>query len=59
MAESRRSFLKGIALGAGGMALTPLLKQLDIHAQGNQAALPKRFVFVIKSSGLSDRKSVV
>lgn len=53
MAESRRSFLKGIALGAGGMALTPLLKQLDIHAQGNQAALPKRFVFVIKSSGLS------
>ncbi len=53
MSRSRRSFLKGLAVGAGGLGLAPLLNQLDIHASGDQRALPKRFVFVIKSSGLS------
>lgn len=53
MPKSRRSFLKGLTLGAGGLGLLPLLNQLDIHASGNPAALPKRFVFVIKSSGLA------
>ena len=41
MSKSRRSFLKGIALGTGGLGLAPLLNQLDIHASGDQRALPK------------------
>src|ERR1700751_5387588 len=49
---TRRTFLKGVTLGAGSLAATQILRQLEIHAQGNAAALPKRFVFCIKSSGL-------
>jgi hypothetical protein len=42
---SRRNLLKG----AGATLLTPFLAHLDAAAKGQ---LPKRFVFVVKSSGL-------
>ena len=45
----RRKALKGVTLGAGATALSPFLKQL--HAAEEQD-IPKRFVFVVKSSGL-------
>lgn len=45
----RRSMLRGVTLGAGAVALSPFLKQLEA---ADRQQLPKRFVFVVKSSGL-------
>ena len=48
----RRKFMKGLSLGTGAALLTPLIHQLDLHAAGKSSALPKRVVFVMKSSGI-------
>lgn len=53
MARSRRDILKGLCLGAGGTLLAPFLQQVRAQADGNDSSLPKRFVFVVKSSGVS------
>jgi len=45
----RRQLLRGLSLGAGAVALSPFLQRLQAAEQGQ---LPKRFVFVVKSSGL-------
>ena len=51
--HSRRSILRGGFLGAGSVALSPLLRHLRMLEFGPaQRQLPKRFVFVVKSSGL-------
>ena len=55
MTGSRRRFLKGVTLGAGGVVLAPLVRQMEAHAAGRANALPRRFVFVIKSSGLTPK----
>jgi hypothetical protein len=52
MTHSRRSLLKGMSLGAGRFLLTPLLCQMELHAKGNADALPSRFIFVVKDSGI-------
>jgi hypothetical protein len=49
----RRQFSKGMALGAGGVFLAPLLRQMEAHAAGRAEGFPRRFVFVIKSSGIT------
>lgn len=46
---NRRNWLRGITLGAGATAFRPFLHHLEAAEQGQ---LPKRFVFVLKSSGL-------
>ena len=51
--KSRRNFIKGISLGSGGMLLAPLLRQLSAEAAGVSEAFPQRFVFLVKSSGLT------
>jgi len=48
----RRSFLKGLTLGAGAFVLQPALAGLAAHAAGDAAALPRRVVFVIEANGL-------
>ncbi|MFP6765774.1 MAG: DUF1552 domain-containing protein [Planctomycetaceae bacterium] len=53
MNQTRRQFTRGMALGSGGLALAPLLRQMEVHAAGTADGFPKRFVFVIKSSGLT------
>ena len=51
--HSRRSILRGGFLGAGSMALSPFLRHLSMLEFGRpEQQLPKRFVFVVKSSGL-------
>jgi hypothetical protein len=50
---SRRSFLKQFSLGAGGVLLSPLLNQLSLQAAGTDKGTPQRFVFLVKSSGLT------
>ena len=52
MTHSRRSILKGMSLGAGSFLLGPLLSQIEAHAEGNIGAMPSRFVFVVKDSGI-------
>ncbi len=45
----RRTVLKGVPLGVGAVAFSPLLSHLQA---AEQRQVPKRFVFVVKSSGL-------
>lgn len=52
MRHSRRDIMKGITLGAGGVLLSPLLRQIQRQADGDARAFPSRFVFVVKSSGI-------
>jgi hypothetical protein len=53
MPFSRRSFVKGLSLGAGLPVLAPVLAQLERQAYGGAAAAaPRRFVFVVVSSGI-------
>jgi len=50
---SRRSFINGLSLGSGGMLLAPLVRQLSAEASGGAEGFPQRFVFLVKSSGLT------
>ncbi|MFT5291747.1 MAG: hypothetical protein ACI8QC_002601 [Planctomycetota bacterium] len=52
MIYSRRDIMRGLSLGAGSFLLTPLLKQIQLQAEGDATAFPSRFVFVVKSSGI-------
>ena len=49
---TRRSLLKGLTLGSGSLVFAPLVNQLSAQAAGEKA-FPQRFVFVVKSSGLT------
>ncbi len=49
---TRRHLLKQISLGCGTVVLSPLVGQLSAQAAGKRA-FPQRFVFVVKSSGLT------
>lgn len=46
---SRRTLLKGVSLGAGAVALSPFINSISA---AEKQQVPKRFVFVVKSSGL-------
>jgi len=48
----RRAALKGMTIGAGAVALSPFLQHLKMAYAAPGQQLPKRFVFVVKSSGL-------
>lgn len=48
MKNNRRQFLQG----AGAALLAPFLTQLELHAAGKSELLPKRFLIVMKSSGI-------
>ena len=50
---TRRDLLRGFSMGAGGLLLGPLLNQIQTQADGHPASFPKRFVFVVKSSGIT------
>ena len=49
---NRRNILKGLTLGSGSIVLSPLISQLSAQAAGKNE-FPQRFVFVVKSSGLT------
>jgi hypothetical protein len=44
--------IKGLSAGGASLAMAPFLRSLQAHADGKEADLPKRFVFVVKSSGI-------
>ena len=52
MSLTRRHLLKGVALGSAGHLFSPLVAQLAAQADGRQG-FPQRFVFAVKSSGLT------
>lgn len=52
MIQRRRQFLKGMSFGGASLAMAPFVRSLHAQASGNPELLPKRFVFVVKSSGI-------
>lgn len=58
MSLTRRDYMSGLSLGAGAIAFSPFLRSVAAHAVGDATRMPKRFVFVIKASGL-DRRNLV
>lgn len=62
MAISRRQTLKNLSVGFGGAtiapALAPFVQQARAEAAGDAGQLPKRVVFVVKSSGLTPNELV-
>ena len=52
MNQTRRNTLKNLSLGAGSFLLSHFLRQVELQAAGNSIAIPNRFVFVVKSSGI-------
>ena len=48
----RREFLQGLTIGGGALAMAPFLESVRAHATGDISAISKRFVFVVKSSGI-------
>ncbi len=57
MPLTRRDVLRNLSLGASGAAISPamlpFMEQLRAHADGDVSRIPKRVVFVVKSSGLT------
>ena len=52
MTTTRRHFLSNLSIGGSSLAMAPFLNSVRLHASGAEAKLPKRFVFVVKSSGI-------
>lgn len=49
----RRSLLKGVSAGTGGLLLAPLLQKIEAHAAGADAT-PKRVIFVLFDNGFHE-----
>ena len=49
---TRRHFLKSSSVGSGAVLFGPFLKSVGVHAAGAESSLPKRFVFIVKASGI-------
>ena len=52
MKTTRRNCLKSLTFGGGSLVLSPLIDQLAAQAEGISKS-PQRFVFMVKSSGLT------
>ncbi|MEM7235089.1 MAG: DUF1552 domain-containing protein, partial [Planctomycetota bacterium] len=55
---SRRSLLRGLSAGAVSPLLVPFLERLRAEDSGDSDKLPLRFLFVVKSSGLTSAELV-
>lgn len=53
--STRRQFLRNTGLGAGALALGPVLQQLEARAAGIAPKMP-RFVFVVESNGVPPKQ---
>ncbi|MDA7914682.1 DUF1552 domain-containing protein [bacterium] len=52
MLYSRRQVMKDLSVGGLSLGMASCLRSIQAHAAGNEETLPKRFVFVVKSSGI-------
>ena len=57
MHYTRRNILRGMTLGSGSLVLSPIAQALSADAAGVDK-IPKRFVFIVKSSGI-DKQNLV
>ena len=55
--NDRRSFLKGVSLGTGGLLLAPLLQKVAAAADG-KVTPPKRLIFFVFDNGFKDDGAV-
>ena len=55
--NDRRSFLKGVSLGTGGLLLAPLLQKVAAAAEG-KVTPPKRLIFFVFDNGFKDDGAV-
>ncbi len=55
--NDRRSFLKGVSLGTGGLLLAPLLQKVAAAAEG-KVTPPKRVIFFVFDNGFKDDGAV-
>ncbi|MGY8770430.1 MAG: DUF1552 domain-containing protein [Pirellulales bacterium] len=59
MTITRRSLLKNaVSFGSTAAIFTPFLNSVAVHAAGDAAAMPKRFIFIVKASGLANDELV-
>ena len=55
MKLSRRNLLQNTAAyGSAAAIFTPFLRSVAAHAAGDASAMPKRFVFIVKASGIDN-----
>ena len=59
MITSRRDFLKSSILGAGAMALAPSFNQVFASPGQAGGGIPRRFIFIRKSSGLRPHETAL
>ena len=52
MRYSRREVVKDLSLGGLSLGMASCLRSIQAHAAGSERTMPKRFVFVVKSSGI-------
>ncbi|MDG2105762.1 MAG: DUF1552 domain-containing protein [Pirellulaceae bacterium] len=52
MLVTRRQAIQNLSIGGMSLAMASCLRTIKAHANGDEASLPKRFVFVVKSSGI-------
>ena len=52
MLYSRRRVIQDLSLGGLSLGMASCLRSIQAHASANESTLPKRFVFVVKSSGV-------
>lgn len=52
MLYSRRKVMKNLSVSGLSLGMASCLRSIQAHAAGNEETLPKRFVFVVKSSGI-------
>ena len=52
MKTTRRQFLSSTSFGSSAAIFAPFLRGVSVHAKGDPRALPKRFVFIVKASGI-------
>ncbi len=52
MRQTRRQAIQGLSVGGMSLAMASCLRSIKAHGAPNERTLPKRFVFVVKSSGI-------
>lgn len=52
MLLTRRRAIQNLSIGGMSLAMASCLRSIRAHVVGDEQALPKRFVFVVKSSGI-------
>ena len=52
MLLTRRRAIQNLSIGGMSLAMASCLRSIRAHTDGDEQTLPKRFVFVVKSSGI-------